>query len=141
MQRAKVQVSIADRILQFRKKTAGALQEFCYHWCNAENVKASTLNKWKLNLCNIIDKRISFYSNNLDFPLSDELKVTFRHLKKHSVTVHPLSFYPYHLPFFIVKCNLERWAQFENRCTLGALRVVLCTKSSILLAGTGFMED
>ena len=64
-----------------REEIAGALQEFCNRWCKREHVESNALNSWKLNICKIIDSRISFYCNNLD-PLPPKPKFTLRHLKK-----------------------------------------------------------
>ena len=64
-----------------REEIAGALQEFCNKWCNGEHVEYNALNTWKLNIFNIIDSRISFYSNILDL-LTSKPKFTFRNLKK-----------------------------------------------------------
>ena len=43
-----------------------------------EHVESNALNSWKLNVIKIIDGRISFYCNNLDF-LPPKPKFTFRH--------------------------------------------------------------
>ena len=40
-----------------------------------------SLNSWKVSIFNIIGKRISFYSKNLNL-LPPKPKVSFRHLKK-----------------------------------------------------------
>ena len=45
------------------------------------NVEFSALNSWKLSIFNIIEKRISFYSNNHHL-LPHKPKLSFRHLKK-----------------------------------------------------------
>ena len=45
------------------------------------NVESNTLNNWKLNIFQIIDKRISFYFNNPDL-LPPKPKFSFRHLKQ-----------------------------------------------------------
>ena len=63
------------------KEIAGALQEFFNHWCKREHVESNALNSWKLNIFKIIDGRISFYCNNLEF-LPPKPKFTFGHLKK-----------------------------------------------------------
>ena len=49
-----------------REEIAGALQEFSNRWCTREHVESNTFNSWKLNILKIIDRRISFYCNNLD---------------------------------------------------------------------------
>ena len=64
-----------------REELAGALQEFCNHWCKRGHVESNALNSWKLNIFKIIDGRISFYCNNLDL-LAPTPKFTFRHMKK-----------------------------------------------------------
>ena len=64
-----------------REEIAGALQEFCNRWCKQEHVASYALNSWKLNIFKIIDRRISFYCNNLDL-LPPKPKFTCRHLKK-----------------------------------------------------------
>ena len=46
-----------------------------------EHVESNALNNWKLNIFQIIDKRISFYSNNPDL-LHPKPKFSFRHLKQ-----------------------------------------------------------
>ena len=43
-----------------------SLNEFCKRWCRRENVECNALSSWKLCIFNIIEKRISFYSNNLN---------------------------------------------------------------------------
>ena len=45
---------------------AKALNDYCTRWCKREHVESNALNNWKLNIFQIIDKRISFYLNNLD---------------------------------------------------------------------------
>ena len=44
-----------------REEIAGALQEFCNHWCKREHVEPYALNSRKQNIIKIIDSRISFY--------------------------------------------------------------------------------
>ena len=60
-----------------REEIAGALQEFCNHWCKREHVESNALNSWN----KIIGGRISFYCNNLDL-LTPKPKFTFRRLEK-----------------------------------------------------------
>ena len=50
-------------------------------WCKREHVESNALNNWKLNIFQIIDKRISFYLNNLDL-LPPKPKFSFRQLKQ-----------------------------------------------------------
>ena len=47
-----------------REKIAGSLNEFCNRWCKREHVECDALKDWKLNIFKIIDRRISFYSQN-----------------------------------------------------------------------------
>ena len=47
-----------------REEIAVTLNVFCKRWCRRENVEYNALNSWKLCIFNIIEKRISFYSNN-----------------------------------------------------------------------------
>ena len=54
-----------------REAIAKALNGYCTRWCKREHVESNALNNWKLNIFQIIDKRISFYLNNFD--LSPEL--------------------------------------------------------------------
>ena len=49
--------------------------------CKREHVESNALNNWELNIFQIIDKRISFYLNNLDL-LPPKSKFSFRHLKQ-----------------------------------------------------------
>ena len=58
-----------------------ALNEFCKRWCRREHVECNALNSWKLHIFNIIEIRISFYSNNLNL-LPPKPKLSFRHLKQ-----------------------------------------------------------
>ena len=46
------------------EKIAGSLNEFCNRWCKREHVECDALKDWKLNIFKIIDRRISFYSQN-----------------------------------------------------------------------------
>ena len=56
-----------------REKIAGSLNEFCNRWCDA-------LKDWKLNIFKIIDRRISFYSQNTNM-LPRKPKISYRYLK------------------------------------------------------------
>ena len=47
----------------------------------AEKNKCNALNSWKFSIFNIIEKRISFYSKNLNL-LPPKPKLSFRHLKQ-----------------------------------------------------------
>ena len=64
-----------------REAVAQALNDYCTHWCKREHVESNALNNWKLNIFQIIDKRISFYLNNLDL-LPPKPKFSSRHLKQ-----------------------------------------------------------
>ena len=64
-----------------REAIAKALNDYCTRWCKREHVESNALNKWKLNIFQIIDKRISFYLNNLDL-LPPKPKFSFRHLQQ-----------------------------------------------------------
>ena len=62
-----------------REEVAVALNEFCKRWCRREHVECNALNSWKISIFNIIEKRISFYSKNLNLL---HPKPSFRHLKQ-----------------------------------------------------------
>ena len=47
-----------------REKIAGSLNEFCDRWCKRGHNECDALRYWKLNIFKIIDRRISFYSQN-----------------------------------------------------------------------------
>ena len=64
-----------------REELAVALNEFCKRWCRREHVEFNALNSWKISIFNIIEKRISFYSKNLNL-LPPKPKLSFRHLKQ-----------------------------------------------------------
>ena len=59
-----------------RKKVAGSLNELC----NQEHVDCDALKDWKLNIFKIIDRRISFYSQNTNM-LPCTSKISYRYLK------------------------------------------------------------
>ena len=63
-----------------REKIAGSLNEFCNRWCKRENVECDALKDWKLNIFKIIDRRISFYSENTNM-LPRKPKISYRYLK------------------------------------------------------------
>ena len=63
---------------KYREAIAKALNDYCTCWCKREHVESNALNNWKLNIFQIIDKRISFYLNNLDL-LPPKPKFSFRH--------------------------------------------------------------
>ena len=47
-----------------REEIASALNDFGNRWCKRERVECNALKEWKLNIFNIVDKRIKFYSQN-----------------------------------------------------------------------------
>ena len=63
-----------------REKIAGSLNEFCNRWCKREHFKCAALKDWKLNIFKIIDRRISFYSQNTNM-LPRKPKISYRYLK------------------------------------------------------------
>ena len=68
----------------------GSLNEFCNRWCKREHVECDALKDWKLNIFKIIDRRISYYSQNTNM-LPRKPKISYRYLKSgieefHSVT-------------------------------------------------------
>ena len=63
-----------------REKIAASLNENCNRWCKREHVECVALKDWKLNIFKIIDRRISFYSQNTNM-LPRKPKISFRHLK------------------------------------------------------------
>ena len=65
---------------KYREKNAGSLNEYCNRWRKREHVECDALKNWKLNIFKIIDRRISFYSQNTNM-LSRELKISYRYLK------------------------------------------------------------
>ena len=56
------------------------LNEFCNRWCKREHVECDALKDWKSNIFNIIDRRISFYSQNTNM-LPRKPKINYRYLK------------------------------------------------------------
>ena len=64
-----------------KEEIAVALNEFCKRWSRREKVECNALNSWKVCIFNIIEKLISFYSNNLDL-LPPKPKISFRHLQQ-----------------------------------------------------------
>ena len=63
-----------------RGKNAASLKEFCNHWCKREHMECEALKDWKLNIFKIIDRRISFYSQNTNM-LPRKPKISYRYLK------------------------------------------------------------
>ena len=60
----KYRFSVQKDFQKCREKIAGSLNEFCDRWCKREHVECDALKGWKLNIFKIIDRRISFYSQN-----------------------------------------------------------------------------
>ena len=56
------------------------LNEYCNYWCKREHVECDGLKDWKCNIFKIIDRRISFYSQNTNM-LSRKPKISYRYLK------------------------------------------------------------
>ena len=67
--------------IKCREAIVKVLNYYCTRWCKREHVESNALNNWKLNIFQIIDKRISFYLNNLDL-LPPKPKFSCRHLKQ-----------------------------------------------------------
>ena len=70
-----------------REKIAGSLNEFCNRWCKREHVECDALKDWKLNIFKIIDRRISFYSQNTNM-LPRKPKISYRYLKSGIEELH-----------------------------------------------------
>ena len=49
---------------KYSEKIAASLNELCNRLCKRELVEYDALKDWKLNIFKIIDRRISFYSQN-----------------------------------------------------------------------------
>ena len=47
-----------------REKIAASLNKLYYHWYKRQRAECDALKDWKLNIFKIIDRRISFYSQN-----------------------------------------------------------------------------
>ena len=67
-------------IQKCREKIVGSLNKFCNRWCKREHVECVALKDWKLNVFKIIDRRISFYSQNTNM-LPCKPKISYRYLK------------------------------------------------------------
>ena len=63
-----------------RETIAASLSEFCNRWCKREHVGCDALKDWNLNIFKIIDRRISFYSQNTNM-LPRKPKISYRYLK------------------------------------------------------------
>ena len=64
-----------------RREIAASLNDFSNRWCKRENVEPEALKEWKINIFNIIDTCISFYSRNTHL-LPPKPKSSFHHLKR-----------------------------------------------------------
>ena len=62
------------------QKIAASLNEYCNRWCKRGHVECDALKDWKLNIFKIIDRRISFHSQNTN-TLPCKPKISFRYLK------------------------------------------------------------
>ena len=47
-----------------RREIAASLTDLSSRWCKRENIEPDALKEWKINIFNVIDTRISFYSRN-----------------------------------------------------------------------------
>ena len=65
---------------KYREKIAGSLNEFCNRWCKREHVECDALKDWTFNIFKIIDRRISFYSQNTN-TLPRKPTISHRYLK------------------------------------------------------------
>ena len=63
-----------------REEIASSLSDVGSRWCKREHVESDALKEWKVNVFNVIDKRINLYSQNTNL-LQPKPKSTFRHLK------------------------------------------------------------
>ena len=64
----------------YREKIARSPNEFCNRWCKREHVECDALKDWKLNIFQVIDRRISFYSQNTNM-LPRKPKISNRYVK------------------------------------------------------------
>ena len=62
------------------RKNAASLNEFCNRWCKRERFECDALKDWKLNIFKIIDRHISFYSQNTNM-LPCKAKISYRYLE------------------------------------------------------------
>ena len=63
-----------------REEISAALNEFGNRWCKREYVEHKALKEWKLSILKLVNKRISFYSQNTNL-LPPKPKTSLRHLK------------------------------------------------------------
>ena len=62
-----------------REEIAAALNKFGNRWCKREYVEHKTLKEWQLSILELVNKRISFYSQNTN--LLPPKPKSLRHLK------------------------------------------------------------
>ena len=62
------------------EEIAAALNEFGNRWCKREYVEHKALKEWKLSILKLVNKRISFYSQNTNL-LPPKPKTSLRQLK------------------------------------------------------------
>ena len=70
-----------------REKIATSQIEFSNRWCKREHDDCGALKDWKLNIFKIIDRRISFYSQNTNM-LPRKPKMHCRYLKSGNEEFH-----------------------------------------------------
>ena len=63
-----------------REKIPASPNDYCNRWCEREHVECDALKDWILNIFKIIDRRISFYSQNTNM-LPRKPKISYRYLK------------------------------------------------------------
>ena len=63
-----------------REKNEASLNEYCNRLCKRDHVECDVLKDWKLNIFKIIDRRISFNSQNTNM-LPCKPKISYRYLK------------------------------------------------------------
>ena len=66
-----------------REIIAASLYEFYNRWCMQEHVECDALKHWKLNIFKIIDRCISFYSQNTNM-LPHKPKICYYYLNQAS---------------------------------------------------------
>ena len=59
------------------ENNAASLNEYCSRWCKREHVECDALKDWKLNIFKIIDRHISFFSQNTNM-LPRKFKISYR---------------------------------------------------------------
>ena len=63
-----------------REEIAVALNEFGNRWCKREYVEHKALTEWNFSILKLVNKRISFYSQNTNL-LPPKPKTSLHHLK------------------------------------------------------------